>query len=65
MRQDLFSVVSQPRLRPTVVLAAVLWGLSFGWSAQGAFAAEPLPLFDAHLHYNLSLIHISEPTRPY
>ncbi len=31
-------------------LAAVLWGLTFAWSSQ---AAEPLPLFDAHLHYNV------------
>ena len=33
-------------------LAAVLWGLTFAWSANNAKAAEPLPLFDAHLHYN-------------
>jgi hypothetical protein len=31
-------------------LAAVLWGLTFAWGSQ---AAEPLPLFDAHLHYNI------------
>ena len=31
-------------------LAAVLWGLTFAWNVQ---AAKPLPLFDAHLHYNV------------
>jgi hypothetical protein len=31
-------------------LAAVLCGLTFAWNVQ---AAEPLPLFDAHLHYNV------------
>ena len=31
-------------------LVAVLWGLTFAWGSQ---AAEPLPLFDAHLHYNV------------
>ena len=33
--------------------AAVLWGLSFACGAGSAQAAEPLPLFDAHLHYNV------------
>ena len=32
---------------------AVLWGLTFAWGATNAQAAEPLPLFDAHLHYNV------------
>ena len=34
-------------------LAAVLWGLTFAWGSASTQAAEPLPLFDAHLHYNV------------
>ncbi len=34
-------------------LVAVLWGLTFAWAIPGIQAAEPLPLFDAHLHYNV------------